>query len=238
MIKAIETRYAGCRFRSRLEARWAVFFDDMQIPWEYEPQGFTLGDGRNYLPDFLLPQCGTWIEVKGSVVNLDPSLIEQAVIDLPKMPSQGEHGPHFMLLGPIPPHQEEGDYGWCALEADESGISSSCYGFGPYRKNHRPWWMDSSGCTWSNGDESCLTPFYCDHEGSPGHPQLAYDAARSARFEHGESGHPGVQPHRWDVVDDRWEYSVCRRCPHIGYEHSGPDFGGCDKCQCPEFVDP
>ena len=27
MIKAIETVYNGYRFRSRLEARWAVFFD-------------------------------------------------------------------------------------------------------------------------------------------------------------------------------------------------------------------
>jgi hypothetical protein len=26
-IKAIETSYKGYRFRSRLEARWAVFFD-------------------------------------------------------------------------------------------------------------------------------------------------------------------------------------------------------------------
>lgn len=26
-IKPIETRYKGCRFRSRPEARWAVFFD-------------------------------------------------------------------------------------------------------------------------------------------------------------------------------------------------------------------
>lgn len=30
-IKAIETSYAGCRFRSRLEARWAVFFDTLGI---------------------------------------------------------------------------------------------------------------------------------------------------------------------------------------------------------------
>ena len=39
-IKAIETVYNGYRFRSRLEARWAVFFDAMQIRYEYEPEGF------------------------------------------------------------------------------------------------------------------------------------------------------------------------------------------------------
>ena len=41
-IAAIQTRYAGCRFRSRIEARWAVFFDALGIRWEYEPQGFDL----------------------------------------------------------------------------------------------------------------------------------------------------------------------------------------------------
>lgn len=56
-MKAIETRYKGYRFRSRLEARWAVFFDALEIPWEYEPEGFEISTGSRYLPDFkLLPQ--------------------------------------------------------------------------------------------------------------------------------------------------------------------------------------
>lgn len=53
-IKAIETTYNGYRFRSRLEARWAVWLDQMGIEYRYEHQGFTL-DGENYLPDFWLP---------------------------------------------------------------------------------------------------------------------------------------------------------------------------------------
>lgn len=52
--KAIETYYNGYRFRSRLEARWAVFFDALGIKYEYEPEGFDLGDGIYYLPDFLI----------------------------------------------------------------------------------------------------------------------------------------------------------------------------------------
>lgn len=32
-ITPIQTRYAGCLFRSRLEARWAVFFDHLGIRW-------------------------------------------------------------------------------------------------------------------------------------------------------------------------------------------------------------
>lgn len=64
-IRAIPTSYAGCSFRSRLEARWAVFFDTLNIPWEYEPQGYVLSDGDWYLPDFWLPSLETWFEVKG-----------------------------------------------------------------------------------------------------------------------------------------------------------------------------
>ncbi len=41
-ITAIETHYKGFRFRSRLEARWAVFFDTVGIEWQYEPQGFEV----------------------------------------------------------------------------------------------------------------------------------------------------------------------------------------------------
>lgn len=65
-IKAIETRYNGYRFRSRTEARWAVFFDAAGIRYEYEKEGYELPSGR-YLPDFWLPDVegGAWFEVKG-----------------------------------------------------------------------------------------------------------------------------------------------------------------------------
>jgi len=38
-IAAIETRYRGYRFRCRLEARWAVFFDAAGVEWSYEDEG-------------------------------------------------------------------------------------------------------------------------------------------------------------------------------------------------------
>ena len=64
-IKAIETIYNGYRFRSRLEARWAVFFDNAGIEYKYEVEGFKNDDGICYLPDFYLPKTETWVEVKG-----------------------------------------------------------------------------------------------------------------------------------------------------------------------------
>lgn len=63
MIKAIETRYRGYRFRSRLEARWAVYFDALGLKWEYEKEGFIFGK-RKYLPDFWLNDVKMWGEVK------------------------------------------------------------------------------------------------------------------------------------------------------------------------------
>jgi nucleoside 2-deoxyribosyltransferase len=56
-IKPIETFYQGYRFRSRLEARWAVFFDELGLKWSYEVQGFDIG-GERYLPDFVLEVRG------------------------------------------------------------------------------------------------------------------------------------------------------------------------------------
>jgi hypothetical protein len=63
-IKPIETVYNGYRFRSRLEARWAVFFDALNIKYEYEPEGFDLGDAGWYLPDFYLPEFDCFVEIK------------------------------------------------------------------------------------------------------------------------------------------------------------------------------
>lgn len=61
-MKAIETHYKGYRFRSRLEARWAVFLDAVGVAYDYEKEGFDL-DGLYYLPDFWVPGVG-WIEIK------------------------------------------------------------------------------------------------------------------------------------------------------------------------------
>ena len=70
-IKAIETVYKGYRFRSRLEARWAVFFDALGVKWEYEKEGFDLGEAGWYLPDFWLPDLKVWAEIKPSPESKD-----------------------------------------------------------------------------------------------------------------------------------------------------------------------
>jgi hypothetical protein len=46
----IPTLYRGGQYRSRLEARWAAFFDLAGLPYIYEPS-----DHGGYVPDFLIP---------------------------------------------------------------------------------------------------------------------------------------------------------------------------------------
>ena len=149
-IKAIETHYAGCRFRSRLEARWAVFFDNLGIRWEYEPQGYELDDGTRYLPDFWLPECDTWIEVKGSTDNLDLDILQAFAEQAEPRECPGEEGPRLMLLGPIPPPPPQGDYGWLSYDHG----SWSQYGFGTWHKQCRPWF---------HCNDNRITPDLVDH---------------------------------------------------------------------------
>lgn len=197
-IQAIETRYAGCRFRSRLEARWAVFFEAAGIAWEYEPQGFVIG-GRGYLPDFLLTDCGTWVEVKGTNDNIDQALLDAAAGQLPKIRGRGEPGPRLMLLGPIPEvpklwfgYDERPDLGWCSSSGEVHGRNPFGFdysdtvhtraGFGVYHKNRRPWHLSDWENRWTV--EASVDRDEYMREGIA----EAYRRARTARFEHGERG--------------------------------------------------
>lgn len=90
-IKPIETLYKGYRFRSRLEARWAVFFDEALIKWEYEVEGYDL-NGIWYLPDFWLPEKRWFAEIKQSTFT-------EKEEEKCKLLSQGTKFPCLMLDG-------------------------------------------------------------------------------------------------------------------------------------------
>lgn len=169
MIKAIPTRYKGYHFRSRLEARYAVFFDALGLKWEYEPEGFELPNGERYLPDFYLPEQRVWVEVKpetfegayGDVVDL---FIQSRLVANPEE--------RFILL---------------------RGTPSPCFDC-----------FDCYGVVNKSGELACAVGFrafvaacMCDRlpdgtlvytKGKYGDHKAAALKARSARFEHGESG--------------------------------------------------
>lgn len=191
-ISAIETWYAGCRFRSRLEARWAVLFDSLGIRWEYEPQGYMVGDvgPRPYLPDFWLPGARVWVEVKGSRGALDRKLILDACI-----PHWGLPPAPMLILGPVPEPQTC-YIGHSVLKFHKGDVYRYWAYFAP-----------GIGLTWQEGMRGAGDSDWlgCD-SGDCGEPypdlttsvrlrglstqsvQLAYQTARSARFEHGQVG--------------------------------------------------
>lgn len=120
MIKSIETVYNGYRFRSRLEARWAIFFDTAGIKYEYEYNGWNL-HGTWYLPDFWLPELDTWAEVKGSDLGFQP-MYDQKLAAL----TTGKEGWFGIDLVGTPDHLQQEHYGYYAGKYVGRTIFASC----------------------------------------------------------------------------------------------------------------
>lgn len=209
-IRPIKTIYKGYRFRSRLEARWAVFFDALGIPFEYEKEGFELPGGLRYLPDFWLPEQDCWVEIKGQdPVGVAPEFAKAAA--LAKVTNKNV----YMFIGPIPePHngylvQNGGSYlsaySWRSRDFYSRILyrrfPEDCYIGGELVQQTSPdewqcWWRECPGCgllSIANSAECCFRDCcgncHSSAEASPTTPRLqkAYVAARSARFEFGEN---------------------------------------------------
>jgi hypothetical protein len=119
--QALETHVFGCHFRSRLEARWATFFTELGIEWQYEPEVFDLPSGR-YLPDFWLPRLSVYVEVRGD----------------PRRCSSSEFGAHaiemesrILVLTAVPePPPVDFDWYWPVFSDHGDGWGVEWYGFG------------------------------------------------------------------------------------------------------------
>ncbi len=77
MRTAIPTRHPTrpVVFRSKLESAWAITFDTLGMPWEYEREGRWFGE-TFYLPDFWLPQAGQFVEVKPAFTRPDLTKVD------------------------------------------------------------------------------------------------------------------------------------------------------------------
>jgi len=203
-IKAIETSYKGYRFRSRLEARWAVFFDHLGWKWKYEHQGYRIGyaDQIAWLPDFEVVTPGgqhLYVEVKGDpdfFINNDewldhldfgggpPGFADSAYAD--------DFGPDvkpLLLLGDIPDVLP----GYLGLDVR---VIAHHKGVGAFFLPLMPWGLDTIGFKTSDWEQvDCgvgLKDFQAQTYSIRGIRKNeisdALSAARRARFEHGESG--------------------------------------------------
>ena len=183
-MKVIETMYNGYRFRSRLEARWAVFFDTLGIRYEYEKEGYELDNGVCYLPDFWLPALHCWIEIKAERPTYEEA--EKA-----RLLAKGTQKPVFILYGELKPNRFDFDINML------SGVSGDC--FKPGGPGGSVYWSDTfwlftecsvcgriglSSHGRTDGLCSCIPNKYGDRT-----PRIlkAYEKARQAQFEHNAS---------------------------------------------------
>lgn len=171
-IKAIETVYKGYRFRSRLEAKWAFYFDVLGVEWLYEAEGFDLGPLGYYLPDFLFPGWGCWGEVKPSAFTEDEYNKCAAL------------APKCLLLEGMPDHKLyylTGHTGGAVYddELDDSISLEDSYQFylsgENYWRIHLPSSAIKKRLWYSFGED--ISSYY---------PNPAVGYAKQARWEHGE----------------------------------------------------
>ena len=187
-IKAIETEYKGYRFRSRLEARWAVFFDACNAQWEYEPEGFVLPSGKYYLPDFLIHNVDgrhtgdLWIEVKGKMTKEDADKIEEfwnqgenPILVVTVMPTGNTADDLYNFTAGYA-YDRDNEEWYNAEPYNFENIDGDYFGVGIYAKKNGGIYLDDANHNFY--DERYIDePLTCK----------AFKIARQARFEHGES---------------------------------------------------
>ena len=185
-IKPIETAYNGYRFRSRLEARTAVFLDASKIPYSYEPEGFVFEDGTAYLPDFFLPDQGTFLECKGVMGEKD----ENKILQLAKAT-----GKEIVIMDPdLTPFTAiyvEDMHDYFPWKGKKPGLYTEEAALGKCYKCGRKFFFGVNGswscrcCGFYDGDATSEWLYW------PGGYIKDYEPikkAKRARFEHGEAG--------------------------------------------------
>ena len=186
VIRPIETYYRGYRFRSRLEARWAVFLDHLvgEGNWEYEPEGFSLGNGSYYLPDFRVRCYGKrgkigdewfylYIEVKGQMSEVDASKIDvfsggYPVLVVGRIPEEGTCFDAEALKA------YDGMDGSIVCPFNYSTIDYDYYAAFPAADECGRFYLAGDDCNYIHPEDKARV-------------EAAYAAARQARFEYGES---------------------------------------------------
>jgi hypothetical protein len=200
-VQGTDTDYKGCRFRSRLEARWAVFFDSLGVVWEYESrriqvtQRLTMkGESYEYLPDFWLPDFKTWVEVKGFWTQaqclwfldaassiLDGCSTEETVLVAGPLNSRGDHWPGELHMHKGTLHFDP--WMWPKLPTDRCSIGDLSISIaGDYGGE----WASVVETVYEGEDLPARLLEGWDLLDNKRSAALA--AARGARFEHGESG--------------------------------------------------
>ena len=173
VIKAKPTVYQGTRFRSRLEARWAAFFDAIGREWAYEPKLPEL-QTMQYQPDFLTDDGAdgtTLIEVKPAIDSHQTiQLLEDAKW---QAVAEATSCDFVLLIG------DPGDW----VEGQLVGVGHIAALFTPGKEWAAAAWAECNECqtvrVWTQGIAGC-------HKSLPSGPMLrAMQAVRDMSFEQG-----------------------------------------------------
>lgn len=190
-LKAIDTRYNGRLYRSRLEARWAVFMDALGVRFEYEPEGYemTMDDGSiRYLPDFWLPDLECFVEIKR-----EPSGAEDDFSASFPCAALAELSGHPVFLF-------QGDINFVPGDSSAADRTPEAQGFMPDGWDEPYHWCECRSCGQVGiqfngfaGRIPCRCHKYTDRDCNDGSIRLedAFAKAMSARFEHGARGRHG-----------------------------------------------
>lgn len=209
-FEAIETVYNGHRFRSRLEARWAIFFDILGIKWVYEPEGFVLSDKTCYLPDFYLPESDSFFEVKGIMSDKDMHKIEMLIKDANKQVVIGYSDFTFQSCN-------FGDWMGKGVANELTDPSSSvlvhCSECGKWYFSGSEYSYECRCCHAHDGDHYFYVRGFGDKTFGSSEVNDAISQAQQARFEYGENGINDYSSQCNDCV----ERLKCFRAPRFNH---------------------
>lgn len=208
-IQAIQTHYNGYHFRSRLEARWAVFFDTLGLKYEYEKEGYKNElNGIMYLPDFWLPETECYVEVKGNMTENEAEKLSEFLSDGCPLPlfddSTNTKTGELLILGDLPNAPFGYVFHKCLSRSKGATLLRPFY-FG----SEGPHLVDDKSISWINrfhdgnllGSDYGSAGYFNASELNPEPIVIpakkawvevmdAYAAGRKARFEHGQTPIP------------------------------------------------
>jgi hypothetical protein len=136
----IPTKFDGTQFRSRLEARWAAFFETLGWGYIYEPF-----DADGYIPDFVITRprvTPLLVEVKPATTHAEYLAEAKRVLERTK-----DHWQHdFIILGVNPYYENP----WNTTAGYYFGADSR-------RNATAVWWVRQTG---PNHDHIYLKPAF------------------------------------------------------------------------------
>jgi hypothetical protein len=170
--------YKGARLRSRLAARWAVFFETLGCAWHYETRGFVREDGTAYLPDFYIVEWGHWLTIS-SHPPASPDLALGAEFCQAVAP--------LLLVAGAPVPERHDIWGWQAIDGRLELLQYDQADWARCRDCGGGWWIRADCGTY--GLEPCGKTT-CRAERWPIRTtdiQQAYGRALHARFARGSA---------------------------------------------------